>query len=200
VVGGLCRLERVAAREDVHGGVPVLGPRVDREMGLGDHHHAGDPERVELVKDHVDDGGLRSLGGLHHRALHGLKAVEDLGAAVVELQQQGTTQTLQSRPPSSPATGVDHRTATPSRWRRARRRRDLFFADATRGESRLNYRAVVRQRKEKMLAFYFRASDDDDLSAGRVASTPRGDDTARWRREVSMFWKQVTKASVTAGT
>ena len=167
VVGGLRRLERLAAREDVHGGVPVLGPRVDREMGLGDHHHAGDPERVELVKHDVDDRGLRSLGGLHHRVLHGLKAVEDLGAAVVQLEQQVTTQTLQSRPPSSPATGVDHRTATPARWRRARRRRDPFVADATRGESGLNYRALTRQRKEKMLAFYFRASDDDDLPRAR---------------------------------
>jgi hypothetical protein len=76
-------------------------------------------------------------------------------------------------PLSLPATGADHRTATPSRWRRARRRREFFFADATRGESRLNYRARVGERKEKMLAFYFRASDDDDLpraERGRCAA------------------------------
>jgi arginine decarboxylase len=52
-----------------------------------------------------------------------------------------------------------------------------------------------------MLAFYFRASDDD---AGRGRNGARGDAlaarTARRGREVSMFWKQVTKTAVTAGT
>jgi len=38
-------------------------------MGLGDHHHAGDPERVEFVKHDVDDRGFRSLRGLHHEDL-----------------------------------------------------------------------------------------------------------------------------------
>ena len=51
-----------------------------------------------------------------------------------------------------------------------------------------------------MLAFYFRASDDDDrprakTTFGHAARVMRAE-----RREVPMFWKQVTKASVTAGT
>jgi arginine decarboxylase len=52
-----------------------------------------------------------------------------------------------------------------------------------------------------MLAFYFRASDDDDRPrARRRSDTPRADESGAARREVPMFWKQVTKASVTAGT
>src|SRR5262249_49679347 len=56
----------------------------------------------------------------------------------------------------------------------------LLFADAIRAESRLNYRALRRQRKEKMLAFYFRASDDGDLPAREIGCwmTP----LARWER------------------
>ena len=99
VVGGHLRLERLAAGEDVHGGVPVLGPGVDREVGLGDDDHAADPERVELVKDDVDDGRLSPLGGLDHRALHGLKAVDGLRVAVEQLEQQVTPQSLHLSPP-----------------------------------------------------------------------------------------------------
>jgi arginine decarboxylase len=52
-----------------------------------------------------------------------------------------------------------------------------------------------------MLAFYFHASDDDDrLRSTRRSDTPRTRRQRRARREVAMFWKQVTKASITAGT
>src|SRR5262245_61176541 len=139
-------------------------------MGLGDHHHAGDPERVELVKDDIDDGGLGSLRRLHHRALHGLKAVEDLRAAVVQLEQEMTTQTLQIPTPflardqrrSSNCDADSVAPCSPSPR--------TLSADAIRGESRLNYRALRRPRKEKMLAFYFRASDDDGLPARETRS------------------------------
>jgi hypothetical protein len=45
-------------------------------MGLGDHHHAGDPERAEL-RNTTSMMQAWPLYGLHHRALHELKAVED---------------------------------------------------------------------------------------------------------------------------
>jgi arginine decarboxylase len=52
-----------------------------------------------------------------------------------------------------------------------------------------------------MLAFYFHASDHDDrLRPTRRLRRRARDDNGAARREVSMFWKQVTKASVTAGT
>jgi hypothetical protein len=58
VVGGHLGLEDVAAGEDVHRGVAILRPGVDRQVRLGDDDDSADAERVELVKDDVDDGGL----------------------------------------------------------------------------------------------------------------------------------------------
>jgi arginine decarboxylase len=51
-----------------------------------------------------------------------------------------------------------------------------------------------------MLAFYFRASDDDDRPRAKMTFGHTARVTRAARREVAMFWKQVTKASVTAGT
>jgi arginine decarboxylase len=51
-----------------------------------------------------------------------------------------------------------------------------------------------------MLAFYFRASDDDDRPRAKVTFGHAARVTRAARREVAMFWKQVTKASMTAGT
>jgi arginine decarboxylase len=51
-----------------------------------------------------------------------------------------------------------------------------------------------------MLAFYFHASDDDGLPRARKTFDDAARVTRAARREVAMFWKQVTKASVTAGT
>jgi arginine decarboxylase len=51
-----------------------------------------------------------------------------------------------------------------------------------------------------MLAFYFRASDDDDRPRAKTTFGHAARVTRAARTEVAMFWKQVTKASVTAGT
>jgi arginine decarboxylase len=51
-----------------------------------------------------------------------------------------------------------------------------------------------------MLAFYFRASDDDDRPRANRTFGHAARVTRAARREVPMFWKQVTKASMTAGT
>jgi arginine decarboxylase len=51
-----------------------------------------------------------------------------------------------------------------------------------------------------MLAFYFRASDDDAGRGRKRRPDAAHDEVGATRREVAMFWKQVTKASVTAGT
>src|SRR5262245_6212104 len=74
----------------------MLGPRVDRKVGLGDDHHAADPEGVELVKDHIDDGGLRAFGRLDEGTLDGLEVADGVGVAIEQLEQQVTSQRVQS--------------------------------------------------------------------------------------------------------
>src|SRR3989304_5805212 len=44
------------ASEDVNGGVSVLRPGVDGQVGFGDHDHAAHPVRGEAVKGGPDDG------------------------------------------------------------------------------------------------------------------------------------------------
>src|SRR5690242_3195330 len=94
VVGRHLGLEHLAAREHVDGGVPILGPGVDRQVRLGDDDDSADAERVELVKDHVDDGGLGSLRGFHHGRLHVVQTVDGFCVAVEQLEQQVTPQCL----------------------------------------------------------------------------------------------------------
>ena len=69
-----------AAREEVGGQVVVLGPRVEREVALGDHRDPGDAMRRELVDEHVDEGDVPRLGGLSERPLSHLHGVEMGGA------------------------------------------------------------------------------------------------------------------------
>src|SRR5260370_36018523 len=84
-------------------------------MGLGNDDDAGDPERVELVEDDVDDGGLCSLGGLHQGSLHVLEVVDGVRVAIEQLEQQVPSQGVQSTDPplsdpsiyrTSPATNL----------------------------------------------------------------------------------------------
>jgi|GEM_PF-3446407 len=85
-------LEGIATGEDIHRGVAILRPGVNREMRLGDHDHTGDPERIELVEDHVHDRRLGALCGLDHRRLHDLEATDRFPIAVEELHQQVPTE------------------------------------------------------------------------------------------------------------
>jgi hypothetical protein len=68
-------------------------------MRLGDDDDAADPEGIELVEDDIHDGGLRALGGLHHRRLHGLEAVDGLGVAIEQFEQQVSPQCVHSIAP-----------------------------------------------------------------------------------------------------
>src|SRR5207249_978779 len=96
IAGRDLRLEGVPAREDVDGCISVLGPGVDGEMGLGDDDDAADAEGVELVEDDVDDGGLGSLRRLDQGFLHRLEAVDHVGVAIEQLDQQVPSQGVQS--------------------------------------------------------------------------------------------------------
>src|SRR6267142_1162813 len=103
VVGGDLRLEDLAAGEDVHGRVPILRPRVDRQVGFCDDDDSADAERVELVEDDVDDGRLGPLRSLDQGPLDRLKAVDGVRVAIEHLEQKVSSQSVQaSGPPFDP--------------------------------------------------------------------------------------------------
>src|SRR5437899_10897291 len=93
------RLEGVIEREDVDCCISVLLPGLDVEIGLGDDDDAADAEGVELVEDDVDDGGLGSLRRLDQGFLHRLEAVDHVGVAIEQLDQQVPSQGVQSSGP-----------------------------------------------------------------------------------------------------
>src|SRR5206468_2423121 len=105
---------------------------------------------VELVKDHVDDGGLRALRRFHHGRLHDIQTVDGLWVAVEQLEQQVSPQCLHSFPPppgiSSPKFFGEN---FASLWR-------IFFAIA---------------RKKWAAAAFFAAPD----AAARAGGAPRSD-------------------------
>jgi len=72
---------------------------MDGQVRFGDDDDAADAERIELVEHDVHDGGLRRLGGLNHRRLHRLEAVDRVRVTVEELEKQVSPQCLHSLPP-----------------------------------------------------------------------------------------------------
>src|SRR5436309_1782932 len=103
VVGGDLRLEGFTTGEDVYRCVSVLGPGVDRQVGFRDDDDSADAERVELVKDDVDDGRLGPLRCLDQGPLDGLEVVDGVRVAVEHLEQQVSSQGIQaSGPPFDP--------------------------------------------------------------------------------------------------
>jgi queuine tRNA-ribosyltransferase len=61
-VGEVDRSVVVGAREDIGGGVPVLGPGMDGEVTLLDDDDAGHPVRRKVVECRLDDHGAGNLG------------------------------------------------------------------------------------------------------------------------------------------
>ena len=59
----------VAAREEVHGGLPALGPRVDREVRLGDHDDAAHALRAQAVDVDAEDLRAHPLHGVDEQRL-----------------------------------------------------------------------------------------------------------------------------------
>ena len=89
----------LAAGEEVGREVAVLGPRVEREVALGDDRDAGDAVRRELVHEHVDEGDVAGRGRGPQRVLGPLDGVEV--RRTPELADRVPTDP-ESRPPSPP--------------------------------------------------------------------------------------------------
>ena len=88
------RVDRVAAGEQIDRREAVLGPGVDREVGLGDDDHARDTVRRERVNHLVE----RGCPGEHDRGdqgrLDARGVIEELAIAPVVLAEQVPTQCL----------------------------------------------------------------------------------------------------------
>jgi len=74
-----------SAEEEVHGGITVFGPGVDREVGLLDHDDPGDPVGLKLVKGRCDDFGPRLPGRPQKDLFDMLHRRESLGVTPVKL-------------------------------------------------------------------------------------------------------------------
>ena len=117
-----------------------------------------------------------TLGSLDERGLHISRLLRISETAVVQLQQQVTTQTVQSdRPLFSPEI------CSPK-------------ISAHQGEMRLNYRARRQRCKEKMLAFGIGSVSSETASArlARRSRTRRAHDERR-RREEKEIWRATHK-------
>lgn len=89
-------LEHVTAGEDVHGGVPVLRPCMNREVRLGNDDDSAHAVGTEFVKHGVDDRGAGPTGRFEHGGFHDLKAADGFRIAVEEIQQQVLPERLQA--------------------------------------------------------------------------------------------------------
>src|SRR3970040_1749661 len=94
-------MEGLAAGENIHGGVCVLGPCMDGEVGFRNDHDAADAEGAELVEMDADDGGFGDLGRRDHGLFHSLYITEELGVATVQLKHQMPAECVQFIPPPS---------------------------------------------------------------------------------------------------
>jgi hypothetical protein len=72
---------------------------VNRQVGFGDDDDAADAERVELVEDDIDDGGLCPLRRFNESALHSLETVDGIGSAIKQLEKQVSSQGVHSGDP-----------------------------------------------------------------------------------------------------
>ena len=80
-------VEGLAAGEDVDGGVAVLGPGVDAEVGLGDGDDAGHALGVELVEGLTEDSGAHKLGGGEEGVSNKVQVVQQDAVTVLQFQQ-----------------------------------------------------------------------------------------------------------------
>lgn len=62
-------VHRAAAREDVHSRVAVFRPSVNSQVRLGDHNHARDTLRIEILKRSFQHSRSRNLRCLGHYLL-----------------------------------------------------------------------------------------------------------------------------------
>ena len=81
------RINFRTAGVNIDGSKIKFGPRMNRQMRFGDHHHAGDAVRIKRMKNDIDNPGMRMLGGFHHDGFNFVHIIENFAIAVVELNQ-----------------------------------------------------------------------------------------------------------------
>src|SRR3990172_5525625 len=95
VLDRLLRFDHLTAGEDIHRRIAVLGPGVDGEMGLGDHHHPAHAEGAELMEGGIDDRRPARSGRPQHDIFHDVQLLEHVRLTTVKLNQQVLAQSVQ---------------------------------------------------------------------------------------------------------
>jgi hypothetical protein len=72
--------------KDVHGGVPILGPRVDGQVRFRDDDDAAYSVGVEQVKHALYDGCSAGDRRFFHDLLDSVRIIEDFAITTVELR------------------------------------------------------------------------------------------------------------------
>jgi hypothetical protein len=79
-------------REDVHGGITILGPRMDGQMGFSDDYNAANSVGVEEVEYALNNGGSAGDRGTFHDPFDAVRIIEDFAITSIELRQEMTPQ------------------------------------------------------------------------------------------------------------
>ena len=88
VCGSNLGLEHVATGENVHSSIGILGPRMNREVRFRDHDHTADSKGTEFMEGDIYDGGL-CLSCCGDQGISDfLKALENCGTAILQLDQK----------------------------------------------------------------------------------------------------------------
>lgn len=93
------RVRVLAAGEDIDGGVAVLGPRVNRDVGFGEQRERRHALGFEAVSDLTEQCGIRRDGGLPQRLADEPGVVEPFAFTTVELENTVGSDVLQWRVP-----------------------------------------------------------------------------------------------------
>src|SRR5262249_56211139 len=78
--------DSLGAHEQVERGIGGVGPRVDRNVALGQHRHPGHAVRVEMVQVDVQQRRLCRVHAAAQRRLDQINVVETLGSVQIDDQ------------------------------------------------------------------------------------------------------------------
>jgi len=76
----------VATREDVHGGIANLGPRVNGDVGLGQECESRYALRNESPRDLLEQRGVSLIDGLGKSRFDEVAVVQDLRRTIIQFE------------------------------------------------------------------------------------------------------------------
>jgi hypothetical protein len=90
-LGGIPGLERRPTSKYIGRSVVILGPCVDRNVGLGDRQYAGDPLWTELMEGLANYVRPHAFGGFIQRISDVVQVIKKFRVTLLEFQQKVQT-------------------------------------------------------------------------------------------------------------